>query len=372
MNKLEILKEKIFDLPLDSKDTEYLKFIIQTNAEIIKLVESVNDLKLLEKVRYITKSIEMTIQYVYEGKYNKGYDELSIVLNEFESELKKLNVEMKKSYSDIYYRVRCVDGEVNEKGEKWSLQDNFHLPFGLRHLCKNQRYSISGYPCLYLARTVYTCWEEFGRPELDKMIVSKYKIPSTYNILYLSYLPYQLKYNYYKEQRIRKISMNELLDEKNEYLNTYIALLPLILASSVKRQHVSASFHAEYIIPQILTQWVRSESDFDGIMYFSTMTYTRSSKNSALYENLVIPTKKVESKEFCDELSSGIKMTDPIMKSDIDKEILFTHQELEESNYYCLGHIISDLKDGSEIKYSSSELHEFEKSLSLIPLKQMN
>ena len=47
--------------------------------------------------------------------------------------------------------------------------DLFHIPFELRHMVATQRYSMPGLPCLYLAGSIYTCWEEMGRPPLHEL-----------------------------------------------------------------------------------------------------------------------------------------------------------------------------------------------------------
>jgi len=41
--------------------------------------------------------------------------------------------------------------------------DMFHIPYDKREKIGNQRYSVSGMPCLYLASSSYVCWEELGR-----------------------------------------------------------------------------------------------------------------------------------------------------------------------------------------------------------------
>jgi len=49
-----------------------------------------------------------------------------------------------------------------------SRKDIFHVPFQNRHRVGNQRYSIAGLPCLYLGSSIWICWEELNRPELNQ------------------------------------------------------------------------------------------------------------------------------------------------------------------------------------------------------------
>lgn len=46
-------------------------------------------------------------------------------------------------------------------------KEMFHIPFDRRDKIGNQRYSISGIPCLYLGSSSYVCWEELGRVDFD-------------------------------------------------------------------------------------------------------------------------------------------------------------------------------------------------------------
>lgn len=43
----------------------------------------------------------------------------------------------------------------------------FHIPYDKRSKIGNQRYSVSGMPCLYLASSSYVCWEELGRVDFQ-------------------------------------------------------------------------------------------------------------------------------------------------------------------------------------------------------------
>lgn len=57
-----------------------------------------------------------------------------------------------------YYRIRAGKDEYSRK-------DLFHIPMDMRHLIKSYRYSIPGYPCLYLASGKELCWFECGMPK---------------------------------------------------------------------------------------------------------------------------------------------------------------------------------------------------------------
>ena len=55
----------------------------------------------------------------------------------------------------------------NSKLFHFSKDEMFHIPYDKRHLVGNQRYSLSGLPCLYLGGSAYICWEELGRKDFN-------------------------------------------------------------------------------------------------------------------------------------------------------------------------------------------------------------
>ena len=55
----------------------------------------------------------------------------------------------------------------NTKLFHFSKDEMFHIPYDKRNLVGNQRFSLSGLPCLYLGGSSYICWEELGRKDLS-------------------------------------------------------------------------------------------------------------------------------------------------------------------------------------------------------------
>ena len=55
----------------------------------------------------------------------------------------------------------------NSKLFHFSKDEMFHIPYEKRNLVGNQRFSLSGLPCLYLGGSSYICWEELGRKDLS-------------------------------------------------------------------------------------------------------------------------------------------------------------------------------------------------------------
>ncbi len=63
--------------------------------------------------------------------------------------------------------IRLYKARKGETHYLFAAEEMFHIPFDHRDIIGNQRYSISGIPCLYLGSSSYICWEELGRVDFD-------------------------------------------------------------------------------------------------------------------------------------------------------------------------------------------------------------
>ena len=61
------------------------------------------------------------------------------------------------------------------KYTKESSEEMYHIPFELRYKVGNARFNIPGFPIFYLASSVYGCWEEMKRTDLDFANVALFK-----------------------------------------------------------------------------------------------------------------------------------------------------------------------------------------------------
>lgn len=112
-------------------------------------------------------------------------------------------------------------------------KEMFHIPLDMRGIVKTQRYSTSGYPCLYLGESIYGCWEEMRRPPMIKCAVSRLECSLKLNIVDLS-IPSEI-------------------DMTNP---AYQRLIPLIISCMVPVENHNDTYKPEYIIPQLIIEWV--------------------------------------------------------------------------------------------------------------------
>lgn len=186
------------------------------------------------------------------------------------------------------YRVVRV-----EENKVFPRKRIFHPPYSLRRRIATNRYSIAGYPSLYLATTVELADLENGLfSHRQPAIAARFSLNTNYirtieqsvRILDLSWTPQALadpgSAEKIKENRKR---FEDLVDASDRISGSsakvlcaperYLLRYPLLAACSYIRVS-REGFAPEYILPQLLTQWLRQELDAElvGIKYFSCYT----------------------------------------------------------------------------------------------------
>lgn len=209
------------------------------------------------------------------------------------------------------FRVRKSEHPLSTR------KDIFHIPFSQRHLVRAQRYSVAGLPCLYLGTSLYVCWREMDKPDFDKLYISSFINESDKDKSLLLNLSAEFLYR-------RKLFTNKKieLEEKNEIvystitLLSYLSLWPLIIACNYLKKHTNASFIQEYIIPNLLMQWISRDinNDIIGIAYRSTKLPADTDSGKGI--NVVLPPKvryqEMKNSDFCPVLSKSFKFTLPV------------------------------------------------------------
>lgn len=144
----------------------------------------------------------------------------------------------------------------NESGFLFSKEEMFHIPFDKRFLIGNQRYSVSGMPCLYLGGSPYVCWEELDRPDLNKCNFSIFK---NNEIVYVYDLCIPLVFKSLDDIRrtaiILACSIPANPDSKHKFKEPYI--LPQCIFQAIIDKHYNAG------------EWFAEDTIY-GIRYYST------------------------------------------------------------------------------------------------------
>ncbi len=257
--------------------------------------------KYVEKIREYCQAIEEVIRLYYSGLYFQAYN----VLKGQIERLPKWRINHKRPF----YRMRVVD-----EGTVPTYEGMFHIAFDKRGIIKTQRYSAPGFPCLYLGILPSTCWEEMDRPDLRKTFVSLFQPEGFYSFLKFSVPNEQ---TWMTGERKNIVFMNDL-----EYF-------PFVIASMVIVRNKYDVFKPEYIIPQLVMQWLienrRGISQKDkssihipiGVIYTSVhYNVFDAGQNDLDYINIAVPAYYNSEHKYSTALRTFYSYTDPILCSD--------------------------------------------------------
>jgi hypothetical protein len=87
---------------------------------------------------------------------------------------------------------------------------------------------------------------------------------------------------------------------------------PLMATAAIRRKHGTSPFIAEYIIPQLILQWITDEkSHLDGIAYSSVRCKIHVYYPAAI-ANLVFPAKTIATSGYCPSLRQKFALTTPV------------------------------------------------------------
>ncbi|MFA9423671.1 MAG: hypothetical protein ACERLG_08835 [Sedimentibacter sp.] len=326
----QIVKDDSLDLPKLWDGIDFNTTLDSLYNHYLDLLSLYINEKDLNKVKEICNGILKSVEEYHNGFPNKSFIEFNKTMNKLIEH--PLTIYRKTGRTGAFdtndplmlFRVRKVQQNIN-----YDIKDIFHTPYNCRSKISSCRYSIAGYPCLYLGTSVELCCEEtnVNFPN-DLTIVSRYKLER--NMLYnneieMDVLEFGVKP---KDFIIRNTENNDLLCNRNNYgrrkldeidLNDietmvkYLYWYPLIAACSFVRPNRKDPFASEYVIPQLLMQWSRSQisdNKLFGIRYFSCSSII----SSELGFNYVFPVsgqKYSENQCYCKVLANVFKLTKP-------------------------------------------------------------
>lgn len=310
---------------------DYYKKKLHTTANSFETI-SVNENKINKVCEYILKSIN----YYFEGFPEKAYQKFKSAMEKFMS---TQLIIYPKSIFDQFEAEQFSRGDKLNLFRAVKVNENvpydrnrvFHTPYTLRSKVSTNRYSIAGFPSLYLGTSLQLCCEE-----IDLDIHKNFAIAARFQLeryiehadTNISIIELGIKPQDFLEQNeqwgeIRNRRVPPYLLNNSDVKSAYLLWYPLIAACSFIRINKADPFAAEYIIPQLLMQWVRNKmasvktkgknNDYTqliGIRYFSCA----SMRSSDLGFNYVFPTsgqKNVIDPRFCEVLSKAFKLTAP-------------------------------------------------------------
>lgn len=247
------------------------------NAELIEWTDAfLNELK--TSVQIINEAFDSIIS-IYDDFIIKSQKVASDSLWEYlnEKNLVSRN-EHPISYTKLLFRGR-VKSNFNEN----DVNNYFHIPFSIRQLVGNQRFSVSGQPMLYFSSSVLAITKELESsvenlaiagflPDYSKYYHSKiFDLQNHLNNSIENTLPgiltTDLNISYYQND----INPNQATIAKDihETVLMNICTFPVL---------VKGSFISEYVIPQLLTS-VLLQENYTGIIFPSTKDFSNLTGN---------------------------------------------------------------------------------------------
>ena len=148
------------------------------------------------------------------------------------------------------------------------------LPKTMRHLANTQRFSMLGFPCLYLGSSIIDCIKECRANKSDIFFAAKYE----------GKIVDKLKVADFRIPRYK---------QDNEKICEDLKTWPIVIACTIKvpkEKENDARFKDEYIFPQLLMLSIKYCDDVDACIYTSVHREEPLLKdNVSLWENLAIP-----------------------------------------------------------------------------------
>ena len=330
-------ESNLFDLPIRRGGKDFLENLeclfdtYKSNVSSLFYVDDDFRSKYAGTVRKICGGIIKSVEEFLNGKENNAYNEFDSVFQELmKHPLLAYDGKIRSSQRFNLYRVRKVD-----ENRIYARNEIFHTPFNLRNKIATSRYSISGYPSLYLSSSVSLCLKELERENnLGRYIVSRFEIADEecLKIFDLGLKPSDFINRFNEAEAINKSEMKDrqkLIQYDNfhdeELLEKYILWYPLIAACSFMRLNRKDPFAVEYIIPQLLMQHIRNYEkngeNVYGIRYFSCASEFASDMGF----NYVFPTNYTDSNSsrksnFCNNLNRAFKLTAPVLLEEYESE----------------------------------------------------
>lgn len=245
----------------------------------------------MKELKALKKNVNLLVQSINVGDTQKGLDSLkSILFDEAKNLLLNDNKPLMKG--SITYRMR-----KREDYDLYHNQEMFHIPFDNLKAVSSYRYSISGFPCLYLGASLYSCWEETRRPDL-------------------------LMVNFSAFRNTKGLNFIDILcpDDIDSMTNLVRFIIFALCTDIVNPCDDNNSFKFQYAVPELILSLLIHEkginnpavNDIDGIRYISTRYFrdTEMFGVEPIFYNYVIPIKEYTKEGHCPQLRKLFKVTD--------------------------------------------------------------
>jgi hypothetical protein len=314
MTAAQFFEHPVVQFPMERDKDDFELFVGQRLQAYVDLIRDMNpsdnitkQIKdALARIKELCGSLKMAIREYMRGLPHKAYARLNEGIKGVQADFSRFPGPVDHPFIRELYRMRVEEAP----GVTFGKPDLFHIPFDSREKVARQRYSIPGLPCLYLGGSLYVCWEELRRPRFESIHLARFEIVSEERVNILDFM--QRPRHMAAGVKANPAMANEILHLRNGYCALAVCW-PLMATAAIRPKHGNAPFIAEYIIPQLILQWITENDDsgIDGIGYSSVRCKTHVDYPAVIL-NLVFPAKKITASGHCAHLRRKFAMTDPI------------------------------------------------------------
>ncbi|WMJ22671.1 RES domain-containing protein [Paludicola sp. MB14-C6] len=251
--------ENVFSTPKHiNEDSAYLSELSKIYNEIERVALQhhwaclINETKAIKRAvkQYYDGRIDLSLQLI--GKIIKELKQVPYICTAFNNCCAfnnniPINI---RNYNNVsLYRARTGIPDNFE-----DISSMYHIPFNKREKVRSQRFSIPGFPCLYLGKSVYTCWMELSQPSDSEFYVSRVTVDDCIRI-------FNLSVNFYDLEKLCDALKSDTLEDVHsiyrgvtteEFILNYTKLWILCLACSFKVKEANRQFKSDYIVPQLV------------------------------------------------------------------------------------------------------------------------
>jgi hypothetical protein len=217
------------------------------------------------------------------------------------------------------YRFR----ERSERDSEQQVKERrflFHRPFGIPTKPLADRYAADAAPALYLGNSVLLCHLEcnFDEPRA-RTYASRFQIDFAgwdCKLLDLSFGQSQIVGCLETAGTLQEtlgVNASSLLAvfgaDPEAYLTDYLTIWPLIAATSL--QVIDSERRVEYIIPNLLMDWICAGGRYDGVRFFTTKCDPPLGTHDYSI-NIALVCRKPNRRGYCEVLRENVWCTQPI------------------------------------------------------------
>ena len=232
--------------------------------------------------------------------------------NEIDTTDGKRYTQFRLRAGELFYRVRGVEG--TRKDIESNPDELFHIPLSKKAMTNNERFSLAGFPSLYLATMLPLAWQESGYPQ--RYYYSEFQ--------YLKLTQRGKNINFENEMKLlalyspQEIYMWGTAEKYNhfsvwlEVVRKCLMMYPLVMACAFVNHSGKGAYKQEYIIPQMLMQWVQRNIDrVQGVSYFTCVDMKMMPSAYCAYDIVIPALAPYDDKKYSQKLRDEFTWTKP-------------------------------------------------------------